>query len=477
MNTTGPRHAERLTIGSKLGYGVAGFGDSALYGVFVSFYLYFLTDVAHIVPVVAGTLITIGIAWDAITDPLIGVISDNSTYKFGRRRPYMLAIALPLGISSWLIFTDLGLGPFWTHCYHLVALLFYFFAYTIFYVPWTALGAEVTTDYNERSGVMSVKMGWAALGAVLGGAVPLMLVGYFRGVSGSEKMGWSAMAATIGLIATGSVFLSWRATRGLEIKPEEMRMETHKWSDHLRDMPGILRSNRPFRYVVGLFSFGVMAEGLSASYLVYFSEYYMGLTERQISLLFLLYMSAGFLWLPVLNYVAQRFGKRHAYAFFVGAWAAGYLLTLFFVTPGRFALFCALRVLTAGGWAAIWALGWAMISDVIEVDEFKTGRRREGLYFGVIQFLQKLSAGLVLAGGGLVLTLIGYVPNVEQSETSIMGIRLTFCLGVSFLLASSIFLAIMYPMTKAKHDALREAIGLKKEGREANLELIEDIID
>ncbi len=73
--------------------------------------------------------------------------------------------------------------------------------------------------------------------------------------------------------------------------------------------------------------------------------------------------------------------------------------------------------------------------------------------------------------------MIGYVPNVEQSDTSIMGIRLTFCLGVPLLLASSIFLAIMYPMTKAKHDALRDAIELKKVGKEANLELIEDIVD
>ncbi len=81
------RMDERLTIGSKLGYGVAGFGDSALYGVFVSFYLYFLTDVAHLVPVVAGTLIMIGIAWDAITDPMVGIVSDNSVCRFGRRRP------------------------------------------------------------------------------------------------------------------------------------------------------------------------------------------------------------------------------------------------------------------------------------------------------------------------------------------------------------------------------------------------------
>jgi GPH family glycoside/pentoside/hexuronide:cation symporter len=475
MQTLESSGAGPLSREIKLGYGAAGFGDSALYGVYVSFYLFFLTDVALVPAALAGALMTLGVVWDAFTDPLVGMISDNSTSRFGRRRPYLLAVAVPLGVTSWLIFTDPGFGGAWAGAYYLLMLLVYFTAYTLFYVPWTAFGAEITTDYDERSSLMSYKMGWAAIGAVLGGAVPLLLVEHFSAALGSEKLGWSAMAGSIGAIATLSVLASWRTTRGAEPAPALRSGERVGWRDHLAEIPDIFRRNRPFRYVVGLFSFGVMAEALSAAYLVYYGVYFMGLGEGEISLVLLVATGTGFLWLPAVNLTAQKVGKRHAYALFVSTWVLGYVLTYVCITPERFILFCALRALSSGGWAAMWALGWAMIGDVTDVDELHSGRRREGLYYGVIQFVQKCSAGLVALAGGLVLSFVGYVPDVAQTPTALLGIRLTYCLGVALLLVISIALALRYPLTRAKHAELRDAIERRSRGEAIDTARVADL--
>lgn len=458
----------------KIGYGSAGLGDSALYGVFATFFLFFLTDVAGVPPAIAGGLITVGTLWDAVTDPLVGYLSDSSTSAYGRRRPFMLIFAFPLGVASWLIFTDFDLTPTGTIVYYLAMLLVYFTVYTLFYVPWTALGAEITTDYDERSSLMSYKMAWAALGAILGGAVPLILVEFFRRHLGSEKSGWSAMAATLGLAATCSIIASWGATKGFEPASRSSK-RPQGWLRAFARSPRVVWDNRPFRYVAALFSLSIMADALWASYIVYFGEYWMRLTPEQISFVWLVIFTASLPWLPAINHLSHRLGKRTSYALFVGSWAILNSLMLVLV-PSSFPLLCVLVALSAGGWAATWTLGWAMISDVVEVDEFKTGERREGLYFGVTQFLQKLATGAVLFAGGSILSLVGYVPKAGQTETALFGIRLTLSLGVSILLGTAVVFALLFPITKKKHTALRRAIELRKEGQAFDTDEFADLL-
>ncbi|RLB99781.1 MAG: MFS transporter, partial [Deltaproteobacteria bacterium] len=145
----------------KFGYGGGEGSNSLIWTLFYVYFLFFLTDVVKIKPATAGFIMMIGVLWDAITDPLIGVWSDNLKWKWGRRRPLLLAVALPYGILSWLLFTDFNLGNTGTVIYFILVVIGYMTAFTFLNVPYTALAAEMTQDYDERTSLISFRTLWS----------------------------------------------------------------------------------------------------------------------------------------------------------------------------------------------------------------------------------------------------------------------------------------------------------------------------
>jgi len=121
-------------------------------------------------------------------------------------------------------------------------------------------------------------------------------------------------------------------------------------------------------------------------------------------------------------------------------------------------------------------ISWMMIPDVVEVDEFKTGYRREGLYFGITSFVGKTANAFGLWITGIILEWVGYVANVPQTPRAILGIRVIWAEVTAFILIFGIILAFLMPMTRGKHRALLEAIRLKKEGKPYSTEAFEDIL-
>jgi Na+/melibiose symporter-like transporter len=139
-------------------------------------------------------------------------------------------------------------------------------------------------------------------------------------------------------------------------------------------------------------------------------------------------------------------------------------------------LFYSFMVIASSGVMTISMTGWALIPDAIEVDQFKTGQRREGLYVGVILFSRKFSVAIMLWIVGIVLSWSGYVPNQVQTESAILGIRVLYAEGTAFFLLLSVGMAYLLPMTRKRHSALKEAISLKSKGLEWDENSIKDII-
>lgn len=453
----------------KFCYGGGEGSNSLIWTFFYVFFLFFLTDIVKLEPATAGFIMMVGVIWDAVTDPLIGIWSDNLKWKWGRRRPLLLAVALPYGILSWLLFTDFNLGDRGTIIYFILAVIGYMTAFTFLNVPYTALAAEMTQDYDERTSLISFRTLWSMVASIFGAALPFMLAGAFADMFGSQRIGWSISAAILGLASVFPILLTWRMTRGYELFPEQA---TVKW----RDIREALLGNRPFRYVMGIWTFGIVAINVSAAAVVYFFTYRMGYSEDESSIAFLFFMCASVIWVPIISKTAQNLGKRKSLMIFMGGWAFVCAVLFMMVDQGDTIFLYCLLFLAAMGNSGIYLLGWSMIPDVIEVDEFKTGQRREGLYFGIIAFSQKLGSAIAIWLIGVSLSLVGYTPGAAQSTKAMWGIRLIFSEGTAFFILLVIIVCLFSPMTREKHQALTEAIARKRMNQNYDTVKIRDLI-
>jgi GPH family glycoside/pentoside/hexuronide:cation symporter len=452
----------KVAPGKKIAYGVGEFADACLYTVFYTYFLFFLTDIAHIPPVFAGTISMIGVLWDAFTDPLIGSISDTTRMAAGRRRPFMFAAALPLAASIWLLFTVLDLPPSVAKFYYVVTVLLFFTCFTLYFIPYSALAAEMSRDYNERTSIQSYKGIWIAIGTIIGGGTPMLLVEYLNAANGSSTAAWSLMALTMGGVSALAILISWAGTRGAEPvnqpdieKPHGNRI----WSGYRA-----IGSNRPLRFAIGIYLSAIIGNTLYGTTIIYFMTYYMGFDKLTISMLFAVSMGSGAVFSPLINIVARKLGKRYTFIAFMTLFSAE-VLTLLMVKPGQLGILVFLSVLSGVSLIAMWILSWGLIADVVEVDEWQTGQRREGLHFGFAHFVQKIGAATTFAVSGSTLAAFGYVPKVEQTDTALLGIRLTCSVFTALPTLLAVILCWFHPMTGRRHRCLREALAARREGK------------
>jgi glycoside/pentoside/hexuronide:cation symporter, GPH family len=409
----------RLPIWLKFSYGAAEGSNTLGWTIFYVYFLFFLTDVVGLSPSFAGLVMMIGTLWDAVTDPAVGIWSDRTKSKLGRRRPFILFAAIPYGISVWLLFTDWGLSPVMTKAYFIAAVILYFFVFTCLNIPYTSLAAEMTQDYDERTSLISYRAGWSQVFSIAAAALPLILVKYFSerfgsGVGSTDPAGWTITTGIFGVLMIFPILWTWRATRGRELFPEETKIS---FKDIFR---GALR-NRPFLYIVGICALSGIGLNIAAAVMVYFMKYYMNFTEAQQSLAFLFFFACTILWIPLITLTSTKLEKRWAYIIYIGLWAVVQGIGVMLVKPGNIVLFYALAILASGGVIAVTMINWMMIPDVVEVDEFKTGQRREGLYFGITTFVGKTASAVALWINGIVLEQVGYVANVPQTKHTLLG--------------------------------------------------------
>jgi len=461
------RAVPRLPLGVKLGYGGGEWANSVVWTLFYALFLYFMTDVVKLSAATAGVIMMVGSLWSAFFQPLVGVWSDSLRSRHGRRRPFLILVALPYGIASWLMFTDWGMGTAGTVAYMMVAVLFYFTCLALFYVPYGALAAEMTADYDERTSLNTFRTLFAQLGALVGAAAPLVLSGALADVLGSERAGWSASAAILGAVSVLGIVWTWRVSKGRELV-------TSSSSTSLRTMFGAFR-NRSFRMLLGAYVLGWAPLNVIGAVAVYFAIYRMGYSEDFAGLVMLTWFVAGLAWLPLVDWTSKRYGKRTAYIVFTLTWAA---IQCLFLIPGPedVVLFWILILLSSAGSMSVAVTGWAMLADVTDVDELLSGERREGMYYGVVAFAQTATAALMVWLAGAVLSWVGYEPDVDQTSTALWGIRLLMSVGAAvWLVPGAIFCALM-PLTRRRHAAVLAAIEARKAGREWETEDVRAVL-
>jgi len=433
---------EKLGTGTKLLYGVGDIGNAMVNSAIQFFLMVFYTDGALIAPAIAGSALLIGKIWDAVNDPLFGWISDRTTSRFGKRRVYMIFGALPLAISVMLVwFVPGGLADPLVFLWIVGTFVLYDTMNTLTSVPYYALTAELTQDYDERASLTTFRMVMGVPAYLVGAALTPVLVGLFV----VKRAGYSFTGILYGLIAAAVL---WIAAAGLKERPEISR--TKSAIPPLRAFLTTFK-NRHFVRLIAAYLIANMAFALIQTLMAYFMIYQLKMDQKtQVPVvMFLLLVSIGMFLFPW-KILSDRINKGPAYA--LGLGIGGLAIACTWLLPHAQTPWIYVIAIVAGiGFSANWVFPWAMVPDVVEYDQLETGEHRGGMYYGVWGFTSKLTAALGIGLSGWVLQLYGFVPNVEQSARTLLGIRLFFGPLPAIVLGVALPLLIWYPITRVTH--------------------------
>jgi GPH family glycoside/pentoside/hexuronide:cation symporter len=446
MSATTPP-SEKLSLGTKVAYGAGDLGtaiSAALRGFFL---LFFLTDVARLSPAAAGSVLLINRLWDAFNDPLVGWLSDRTVSKWGRRRPWLLIGAVPFGLTFFLIWVVPPLGQTGLFVYYVVISFLLDASYTIVNVPYTALTPELTRDYDERTSLNSYRFAFSVGGALVSAVLHPIIVN----AAPDLRTGYLISGLIWAIVSTVPCFIVFAFTRE---RPELREAETEK-SPPFFEQIRIAFNNRPYLFVIGLYLSSWLALQVIQTVLVFYLTYYMGIPD-QLPLTLLAIQSSSFIFLFIWSTLSRRLDKRIVYMIGGTIWIA-VVLALYFLRPDQGYLVIPLAVAAGAGVSVAYLVPWAMMPDVIEVDELKTHQRREGVFYGFMVLLQKTGIALGVFLVGRALGAAGYVtpsdavPVPVQPEAALDAIRLFIGPIPAVILLFSLVIAYFYPITRARH--------------------------
>lgn len=429
---------------TKLAYGLGDHTITYALSALSLFYVFFLTEHAELRPALAGLVPLLGRFVDAVTDPLMGRISDVTRTRFGRRRPYFLAGAIPFGLSFALLWTDTPgldsqLGKFAVYSLLYIA---YSVCSTIVAVPYVSLLPELARSYEERTSLASYRSGMAVAGTLLAATATRPAVE----AMGGGPTGWAL---------TGLAFGAWIALPWLLVYAATYEQPaTPPTRTTLRQGFALLFAHKTYRRLSWIYLFGRMAMDLGGAMFIYYFDFWLRRPgDYPWTLAALLCTSIASL--PFWIQVGHRTDKHRA---LIGGslwWMVLSLLLLVAQPDWPRPLIFAFAGLVGVGYAVVDMMPWSMLGDVVDEDELRTGERREGLYSGSFTFLRKLAGAGGVALAGVVLDLAGYRPGAEQSESALLAIRVLTGLSPALLLAVAVTLAAGYPLTRARHRRIR----------------------
>ena len=452
----GKPQKEGLTLGVKLAYGFGDVTGAVLAAVYGFFMLAFLLDVVGLPPAAAGLIFAIAQVWDAVTDPAMGRISDRTRTRWGRRRPYLLFGALPLGIAFFLHWLVPPLGASALFFYYLVIALLLRTAITIVAVPYTSLTPDLAPDHDGRTELNMFRFAFSIFGALTAVILHPLIVALPGNIVTGHALSGSVWMFVI-VISTLTCFAFTRERPELATRPESGLPMQRRLA--------IVFANKPFLIATSLYLLSWAALQFVQANLLLYAHYWLDV-EAQFTLFVAVLQITAALFLIVWNRVSARFGKREAYVAGIGIWIVAEIW-LYFIQPGQGWMVFGVSFLAGIGLSAAYLVPWSMLPDTIEHNELTTGERQEGLFYGFFVFLQKLGLSLALGFSGFMLGVAGYVtPGVEggqmalatQPDAVLQMLRIIVSIVPAIVLLVSIPLALAYPITKKRHAEIRAAL-------------------
>lgn len=461
--------APPITIGTRLSYGVGAIANGVKSAAFTTYLMFYYNQVVGVPAAVVSTAIALTLLVDAVSDPFIGRWSDVTRTRWGRRHPFIYGAILPTALFFALAwFPPAGLGNLGIGIWIFATAALTRMSISAFEIASSAMSAEMTDDYRERTRLFSLRYWFGYAGAF--GFTAVALSTFFASTPDYPRgqlnpAGYTGFALTGSAIIVIVILICGIGThrripwlRQAEARPERVGLATH-----LREMLGAVR-NRAFLAIFGFGVFKYTAIGLYSGMTLYFGTYLWKLNGTQLALLTFDGLVAATIAAPLAPIMSNRLGKRTSSMLFailgVAIGLTPLLLALagWFFKPGDPLLVPALFVNGAvyGAMVAISLINTsAMLADVVEDSAVATGRRDAGTFFAASSFMQQCSAALGILMTGFVLVLSGFPqkPAAGQVTRAMIDNLLIHYIPASMgLWTVGALILCFYPITRQRHE-------------------------
>lgn len=441
---------QKLSVLEKIGYGS---GDAAVNVVISSMFLiitFFYTDVFGLKPKDMALLFLLVRLIDAITDPLMGLITDRITTRWGRYRHYFLYLSVPFGLSVFLTFTTPGFDYTGKLIYAYVTYIFVTIMFTSVTIPYISLIGVLTSDPQERLSANGYRLFFAKVAAFLVSIVVPILAEQFgkdnlaRGYQ--LAMGLMAFLGTL-LFLFCFFTIRERVEHQIDQKP-------------LMEKLKLLLKNGQWTLLFGVCLTGTVGYVIRGSVAIFYAKYFLGGDATVQSTFMATGVTAAILAMPSSTFITKRYCKVKMFKYTQLAVGAISLLMFFVINPGDMILAYVLYFILSFVVDLHAPVFWSAIAEAVDYGHAETGKRVSGLSFGGISFAQKFGMGIAGAAVGYLLDFFGYIPDTVQSETALVGIALmlTIIPGV-FHVIMGLFM-FRYKITDSYYETIKVKLGI-----------------
>ena len=461
----------------KLFYGFGAILDGGGVALISCILLYYIDNVLMLGGLAAALIIFAGKIWDAVTDPLMGVISDNSKFKFGRRKPYIIAGGVLIFLSIGLLFMPynlMGVDKMWAKTFVIVVMyLLYNTANTVAMVPYCSLSGDISKSFSERNKANTVKLIFSILSAGVCYIVPFLILEAFKDGKINQVGFYLAIFLTFGLLFGVPLVLC-----GLKVK------ERVAYDPSIRARFSIKSYSEPFKiksykwHIVMYVSAFICLDVVSALAPYYASFVWQsqkvelfGLIKMNFSSMFIVapLMVSSACMFPAIQKLMKTKGKQVAFRLGLPFYIVGAVMLAIIQTdwPGAIYIVIASALVMGIGFAGAQMMPWMIFPDTVDVAELKLGHRPTGSFSGLMTLLRKIAGGVAILIIGIVFEFSGKVSgmNAEQTPGAILAIRILMGGFIAIFISLAMFAAYKYKVTNDKLKRIKYFNELGQQGK------------
>ena len=443
----------------KIAFGVGDMPGNLTYPALQFYFVYYVVNISGVPAHLAALVYPIGRVWGAIMDVIIGRISDHTETRFGRRRPYLLFGAIPLGV----FFVLLWLIPFKStsamFIYYLVIVVLFNTIFSLTTIPYNALHPELTQNYDERTTLSGFRIVCSFIANIIAAAGVAVIVDNIYPGRPAYRQSYPVMGCIVAVLVVIMYLFTFTFTRE-RVKPEASETE------------GIIQTLKSFwklkefRSVLAIFLFNQIGADIFMFIIIFFLKDVIRIPEDTTFIIMGIPIITAIIAAPFWVWMGSRFGKPKTLTMSSIYFAAALLFSLF-APVGNLFFVIGLAIFIGVGMSASQVLIWSILPDVIEIDEYENGERREGAFYGVTSLIYKAASAAAVAAAGSIIAYFGYVENsMAQPQSSLTAIRLLMGIGPAVFFLLTAITVSRLPITKERFEEVMKALDERKKQKQ-----------